>query len=38
MGVKATLKPGRKAVAVDPENKLSNLRRLRRVEGQIRGL
>lgn len=29
---------GRKAVAVDPETKASNLRRLRRVEGQIRGL
>jgi len=28
----------RKAVAVDPEIKASNLRRLRRLEGQIRGL
>jgi DNA-binding FrmR family transcriptional regulator len=30
--------PGRKAVGVDPEIKTSNLRRLRRIEGQIRGL
>lgn len=29
---------GRKAVGVDPELKDSNLRRLRRIEGQIRGL
>ena len=29
---------GRKAVAVDPAIKASNLRRLRRIEGQIRGL
>ena len=29
---------GRKAVAVDPEIKLSNLKRLRRIEGQVRGL
>ena len=28
----------RKAVAVDPEVKASNLNRLRRIEGQIRGL
>ncbi len=28
----------RKAVAVDPEIKTSNLKRLRRIEGQIRGL
>jgi DNA-binding FrmR family transcriptional regulator len=28
----------RKAVAVDPEIKSSNLKRLRRIEGQIRGL
>lgn len=28
----------RKAVAVDPEIKASNIRRLRRIEGQIRGL
>jgi CsoR family transcriptional regulator, copper-sensing transcriptional repressor len=30
--------PGHKAVAVDPELKQSNQRRLRRIEGQIRGL
>ena len=31
--------PGeRKAVAVDPELKDSNLKRLRRIEGQVRGL
>ncbi len=29
---------GRKAVGVDPEIKVSNLRRLSRIEGQIRGL
>jgi DNA-binding FrmR family transcriptional regulator len=29
---------GRKAVAVDPEVKVSNLNRLRRIEGQVRGL
>jgi DNA-binding FrmR family transcriptional regulator len=29
---------GRKAVAVDPDVKERNLRRLRRIEGQIRGL
>jgi DNA-binding FrmR family transcriptional regulator len=29
---------GKRAVAVDPETKASNLRRLRRLEGQIRGL
>lgn len=29
---------GRKAIAVDPEIKTSNLKRLRRIEGQIRGL
>src|SRR5713101_3961190 len=28
----------RKAVAVDPEIKSSNLKRLRRIEGQVRGL
>ena len=28
----------RKAVAVDPEIKAANLKRLRRIEGQIRGL
>jgi DNA-binding FrmR family transcriptional regulator len=30
--------PERKAVAVDPEIKSANLKRLRRIEGQIRGL
>jgi CsoR family transcriptional regulator, copper-sensing transcriptional repressor len=30
--------PGHKAVAVDPELKQRNQRRLRRIEGQIRGL
>jgi DNA-binding FrmR family transcriptional regulator len=29
---------GRKAVAVDPEAKVRNLKRLRRIEGQVRGL
>jgi DNA-binding FrmR family transcriptional regulator len=29
---------GRKAVAVDPHIKVTNLKRLRRIEGQIRGL
>jgi DNA-binding FrmR family transcriptional regulator len=29
---------GRKALRVDPEIRQSNLRRLRRIEGQIRGL
>ena len=29
---------GRKAVAVDPERKTRNLKRLRRIEGQVRGL
>lgn len=31
-------KSGRKAVAVDPEIKSTNLKRLRRIEGQVRGL
>ncbi len=30
--------PGRKAVGVDASIKASNLRRLRRIEGQVRGL
>ena len=34
----ATRKTSRKAVAVDPGIKVSNLRRLRRIEGQVRGL
>ena len=29
---------GRKAVAVDPLTRTANLRRLRRIEGQVRGL
>jgi len=29
---------GRKAVGVDPERKTRNLKRLRRIEGQVRGL
>ena len=29
---------GRKAVAVDPEIRAANLNRLRRIEGQVRGL
>ena len=37
-GCGAQTKSGRKAVAVDPEIKTSNLKRLRRIEGQIRGL
>ena len=28
----------RKAVAVDPDRKIRNLKRLRRIEGQVRGL
>jgi CsoR family transcriptional regulator, copper-sensing transcriptional repressor len=30
--------PSRKAVAVDPDTKSRNLKRLRRIEGQVRGL
>jgi DNA-binding FrmR family transcriptional regulator len=37
-GCGAHAKSGRKAVAVDPEIKVSNLKRLRRIEGQVRGL
>ena len=29
---------GRRAIAVDPDIKAANLRRLRRIEGQVRGL
>jgi DNA-binding FrmR family transcriptional regulator len=36
--IKAPLSEGKKAAAVDPETKAGNLRRLRRLEGQIRGL
>ena len=32
------MKATRKAVAVDPDIKAANLKRLRRIEGQIRGL
>jgi CsoR family transcriptional regulator, copper-sensing transcriptional repressor len=34
----ATHQKARKALAVDPEIKSSNLKRLRRIEGQVRGL
>lgn len=34
----AAQKKSRKALAVDPEIKSSNLKRLRRIEGQVRGL
>lgn len=34
----ANASEARKAIAVDPEVKTSNLNRLRRIEGQIRGL
>src|SRR3954465_12188645 len=37
-GCAAHAKAGRKAVAVDPDIKESNLKRLRRIEGQVRGL
>jgi DNA-binding FrmR family transcriptional regulator len=30
--------PGRRAAAVDPDAKTRNLKRLRRIEGQVRGL
>ena len=33
-----SLPEGRKAAGVDPEIKTSNLKRLRRIEGQVRGL
>jgi CsoR family transcriptional regulator, copper-sensing transcriptional repressor len=36
--VSAQPQSGRKAVAVDPDIKAANLKRLRRIEGQIRGL
>jgi DNA-binding FrmR family transcriptional regulator len=36
--VKSTAQPARKAHAVDLEIKASNLKRLRRIEGQVRGL
>ena len=37
-GCGARPEEGRKAVAVDPEIKDKNLKRLRRIEGQVRGL
>jgi CsoR family transcriptional regulator, copper-sensing transcriptional repressor len=42
-GMKKTVKDspaaeGRKAVGVDPDVKAANIRRLRRIEGQVRGL
>ena len=37
-GCEAGASEGRKAVAVDPEIKERNLKRLRRIEGQVRGL
>lgn len=36
--IESTACEGKKAVAVDPDTKAANLRRLRRLEGQIRGL
>jgi len=36
--IDAPVDDGKKAVAVDPETKSANLRRLRRLEGQVRGL
>ena len=37
-GCGATEDTGKKAVAVDPDAKDRNLKRLRRIEGQVRGL
>ena len=37
-GVEGGSETGRKAVAVDPDAKIRNLKRLRRIEGQVRGL
>jgi DNA-binding FrmR family transcriptional regulator len=37
-GARASSSPARKAVGVDDEIKASNLRRLSRIEGQIRGI
>jgi CsoR family transcriptional regulator, copper-sensing transcriptional repressor len=37
-GCGASHEEGRHATAVDPEIRSSNLRRLRRIEGQVRGL
>ena len=37
-GMPSTDSTGRKAVAVDPDAKERNIKRLRRIEGQVRGL
>ena len=37
-GVPSDDEPGRKAVAVDPDAKARTVKRLRRIEGQVRGL
>ena len=37
-GVEGRGETGRNAVAVDPDAKIRNLKRLRRIEGQVRGL
>ena len=37
-GCEAAESEGRKAVGVDPDIKDRNLKRLRRIEGQVRGL
>ena len=37
-GVQAPVQEGRKAAGVDPEIKARNRKRLRRIEGQVRGL
>lgn len=37
-GIDDREKSGRKAVAVDADAKIRNLKRLRRIEGQVRGL
>lgn len=37
-GLPSDVSSGRKAIAVDPEAKARNVMRLRRIEGQVRGL
>ena len=37
-GCESPVAPARKALGVDPEIKAANLKRLRRIEGQVRGL
>ena len=37
-GCEAASQPGRRAVGVDPDIKEKNQKRLRRIEGQVRGL